>query len=67
MTVVDWFLIPFRPLNWRAWCNRWYALSLVLYIEPLGFPVDYLVTKLIGDIHFVLPLSKLETCTSYYI
>ena len=67
MNVVDWFLVAFKPLNWRAWRNYWYAFPLVLYVEPLGFPVDYLVTKLIGDIHFVLPLSKLETRTSYYI
>ena len=67
MTVIDWFLIPLRPLNRRAWGSRWDALPLVLYIEPFGFLVDYLDTKLIGDINFILPLPKLETRTSYYI
>ena len=58
---------PLRPLNRRAGSNHWDTLPLVLDIEPLGFPVDYFTTKTIRDINSIVSLSKMKTCTSYYI
>ena len=40
---------------------------MVFYIQPLWLPVDYFTRKLIGDIHFILPLSKLKARTTNYI
>ena len=67
LTLVDWFLIPFRPLYRRAWSTCWEAVPLVLDIEPLGLSFDYFIAKTIRDIHSILPLPKLETRTSYYV
>ena len=67
LALIDWFLIPLRPMNWRAWSNPWDTFPLVLYIEPLRFLVDYFIAKLIGDVNFVLSLSKLKTRTASYI
>ena len=61
MTLVSLFFIPLRPLDWTAGSNGWKTSRLVLDIEPLGFPFDYFITKVIGDIHSILPLPKLET------
>ena len=47
--------------------NGWKTSWLVLDIEPLGFPFDYFITKVIRDIHSILPLPKLETRAPYYI
>ena len=67
LAVIYWFFIPFRPSNQRARSNCWKGLPLVFYVQPFGFPFDYFATKLIRDIHFFLPLSKLKACTTYYI
>ena len=55
------FFIPLGPLDWRAGSNGWKTSQLVLDIEPLGFPFDYFITKVIRDIYSILPLTKLET------
>ena len=47
--------------------NGWKTSRLVLDIEPLGFPFDYFITKVIRDIHSILPLPKLENRAPYYI
>ena len=67
LTLVDWFLIPLRPLDRRVWSNHREALPLVLDIEPLEFPFDYFITKVIRDIHPIISLPKLETRAPYYI
>ena len=59
--------IPLGPLDWRAGSNGWKTSRLVLDIEPLGFPFDYFITKVIRDIYSILPLPNLETRAPYYI
>ena len=61
------FFIPLGPLDWTAGSNGWKTSRLVLDIEPLGFLFDYFITKVIRDIHSILPLPKLETRAPYYI
>ena len=53
--------IPIRPLHRGARSTKRKTRGKVPNIEPHLFPVDDLVTELVRDILWLLPLTKLQS------